>query len=219
MSSTQNSWDLYSDLAYTYELDALNCPVEQFIVSFTNLRSDVISAHLNFTGQQLSINGNLYDVISAKLVGFQGLNVASSCGRTELNNDESNYTISTVDLDVDVSLPVNLPAYTTGQIEVLIKSVNLDCNPVLGLIDNFDDNLLLNVYPSPARSSIWVDLPESALPYTSSLRITNSLGQIVKEVKVAEAVTQIDIQSLEIGLYFIQVVGSTLSRPSSFLKL
>ena len=62
----------------------------------------------------------------------------------------------------------------------------------------------LNIYPNPATSGVRVELPFTPAQNTQ-LSITNLSGQEVLRRELTEAITELDINSLNAGIYFLRV--------------
>ena len=211
--------DFYADAFYTYEQEDPDCPVESFIVSWTNLLDDAVSAQFSFNGGEFTMDDRLYEVVGARLIAMQGQNTASSCGRTEFDNNESRYDISLLDQAVDVMQTVSLPAYSSGYINIEVRPVNFDCVP-LGLGESEFERLNVEAWPNPATETLTIEIPRQARASAASISIVNATGQVVLTEAVSGGIQSVDIRALHRGVYFIRVnSGGESSRSATFIKL
>ena len=61
------------------------------------------------------------------------------------------------------------------------------------------------MYPNPASSALYVQLPGKENPY----RIINLYGQTIQIGRLVEGVNSLDLQSIPAGVYFLVVGGVT----------
>ena len=65
----------------------------------------------------------------------------------------------------------------------------------------------IKIYPNPASSRIYIDNTNSIQTDINSIRVTNSIGQVVFIHKTSEKILSIDLSSLKSGIYFLQFTG------------
>lgn len=75
----------------------------------------------------------------------------------------------------------------------------------------------LHLYPNPAVSMITVQLLNSSGP-AKNICICNQQGQIIKTITGVSKQQQVDISSLQPGLYFIKMEGTGFSMIKKFIK-
>ncbi|TVQ07194.1 MAG: T9SS C-terminal target domain-containing protein [Bacteroidetes bacterium] len=66
-----------------------------------------------------------------------------------------------------------------------------------------EDQLVL--YPNPADSKLFVELPDALSQAT--LRIYNSVGQVVYATTTMDSKVTVDVKSLDAGVYFVEIVA------------
>jgi len=219
MSQTQDEWELYADLFYNFEFETGDCPTERLIVSFTNMRTNAVDANFNFTDDIVVMDGVDYNVISSTMKGFKANTLASSCGRTDFDDDESNYDVVVMNDVVDVAAGVELPGISAGVIEMIIEPVNPDCAP-LGIFNQQSLDIKIDTYPNPATDLIHVSYPSDIVEHDGSLLICSATGQELDRFSLSSGSTDIDVSGLDAGVYFIRIQsGDASSRAVSFIKL
>lgn len=220
ITSSQDAQELYTDAYYSFSIDdQTSCAIETLYISYTNLRSDIINTTFNFPNNQLTINGRTYDVLSARFKGFAGLNVASSCGETPFNEDESVYDITEVDVAVNIGSTVQLPAYASGYVEIIIEPENNDCLPLSDFLYE-SEGFAIQIFPNPTTNLLRMTLPGQVEDIAHDVLITNAMGQLVKQVRLNNGDNTISVKSLPRGTYFLQLSdGNSVSRSVPFNKL
>jgi hypothetical protein len=85
-------------------------------------------------------------------------------------------------------------------------------------VKTFDDNNLLTIYPNPATEVVNIGLGASdVLP--TSYSIINTLGQVIAVKNVSsESDLQININSINAGVYFIKIDRENTSKTFKFIK-
>lgn len=73
------------------------------------------------------------------------------------------------------------------------------------IIANKCDNKNFNIYPNPATNTLNINLDYSDNQSLTKAIIYNSIGQVIKEVKLTNKLNTINIENLENGLYHIQL--------------
>lgn len=81
---------------------------------------------------------------------------------------------------------------------------------------DFDFARYFTVYPNPAKADLNITTKESI--NTQSMRVYNTLGQLVLVVTNAEKTANIDVSNLTAGNYFIQIKTHKGSSSSQFVK-
>jgi len=74
------------------------------------------------------------------------------------------------------------------------------------------EQITLNVYPNPANDVININTSEGSI---SAITLLNISGAIVREVAVTDEITQIELQNLPQGMYFIHALGREGQQLSS----
>lgn len=72
----------------------------------------------------------------------------------------------------------------------------------VGIEENYTSKIDLSVYPNPVSNRIAVELPHSN---TYKITLTTMVGTACKEIGPAEERTEIDMEHLNTGVYFLQV--------------
>jgi hypothetical protein len=73
------------------------------------------------------------------------------------------------------------------------------------------------VYPNPASKYIFIELPEVP-EKISNLRVYNTRGMLIKELKISIQYTMIDVSDLETGLYIMFLDNNNYTHPIKFYK-
>jgi hypothetical protein len=219
LDHTLEAYDFYTDAFYTFEQEEPDCPQERLILAWTNLTAGTVAANLDFSGGQFTLDGVAYEITESSLRAMKGLNTASSCGRTEFDNDETRYDISLLEYAVDVSQGVSLPAYSSGYLDLQIRPVTPDCLSV-GVEDSEFGWLALKAYPNPAAEILQIEWTQQALIAAETVSILNALGQTVREEVITGPVLVIDVDALDAGVYYLRVnTASANVKAGAFMKL
>jgi len=78
-------------------------------------------------------------------------------------------------------------------------------NNSVGMFENESYHNLIKIHPNPTKDLINIDL--GSLNGNVELTVSNALGQIVKREKLSNQNTALDINNLENGIYFIQILS------------
>ncbi len=87
--------------------------------------------------------------------------------------------------------------------------------PVINSVTAVTENNRIDIYPNPAYSELNIKIPEGAY---QSYSITNSLGSVLSDGVLAKTITQLNIQALPAGLYFINLKGEEGNVVRKFVK-
>jgi hypothetical protein len=109
---------------------------------------------------------------------------------------------------------------TNKEEHTAIAKLNYD-NPIAG---NTSVGSKISVYPNPATHTVNIKMDEATETSNNSyaVRITNSMGLIVKEIKSSQPNVQENIARLTPGTYLVKVVNTTLNKiqgETKFVKL
>lgn len=63
---------------------------------------------------------------------------------------------------------------------------------------------MVNVYPNPAQTELWIDFTENALTPDATVKIFNSSGQLILSLQPTDLHTGIDVNEWPAGVYVIQ---------------
>jgi hypothetical protein len=88
------------------------------------------------------------------------------------------------------------------QITVFNKQIML--NPLASIASRVAGNLSMNVYPNPASSVLYIDLPQLQTNQ-ATITITDITGKTVYQNVVTDSKTGIDVSAFNKGIYFVQV--------------
>jgi len=219
MSHTQDEWEFYTDLFYNFEYETGDCPTERLLLSFTNMRTNAVSANFNFTDGIVEMDGIDYNVLSSSVKGFKGVNLASSCGQTDFYPDDSNYDIEEMDEVIDVANAIDLPGISAGIVEIIIEPVNPDCAP-LGLFDNTALDISIETYPNPVVDRVRIEYATEAGAGNALLILNSATGQEIGQFSMNAGSADIDVSGLDAGVYFFRIrSGNASSKAVSFVKL
>jgi hypothetical protein len=75
----------------------------------------------------------------------------------------------------------------------------------------------IKLYPNPTKNTVNIKLPENIEVTVNSIKIANSLGQIVIEYK-ADQINTIDVNKLQTGIYFINIKTNYGNWNGRFVK-
>ena len=75
----------------------------------------------------------------------------------------------------------------------------------------------IQLYPNPTKDILNIRLPENIEVMISSIKIANSLGQVVREQKVRN-IHAIDVSQLQTGMYFICLTTNYGNWNGKFVK-
>lgn len=82
------------------------------------------------------------------------------------------------------------------------------CNPATGII-SLEKNKGINIYPNPTIDHLTIEFSDENIIANCSLKITNTLGQIVLSVPLVNLSTSINLNGLTSkGIYFVHIVDS-----------
>ena len=128
--------------------------------------------------------------------------------------------------DGERTVPVLRNINGNGQLEMFIGNyrggltayqTNYDADGTTP-IENIDNSLIVNVFPSPATDVLNIDIKNSVLSEDVDFTIFNTIGQVVKRIKVSSPQYSLDINDLVQGIYFVNIkMGNKLSTMK-FIK-
>lgn len=99
--------------------------------------------------------------------------------------------------------------------ETFYKPIYISSSP-LGINESVNTNLLINIYPNPAKDNLLINLdnPENE---EFSLTIYNAIGAIVKSEKLNQNEHQIFIGDLSGGIYIIEIKSKDLTEKQKLI--
>ena len=97
---------------------------------------------------------------------------------------------------------------STNQVETIIGCPSLDVN-------NIPPNDNPVIYPNPASDVLTIEVDKVLF---DSYAITNSIGKTVLTNKLTQAQTQIAINGLPAGFYFVNIKGAQGTIVRKFVK-
>jgi hypothetical protein len=163
--------------------------------------------------------------------------------------NEQNYTLFTVERSNDAGVTFNtivgsMRSNAQGNYSLLdkypldganfyrLKQVDINGNITYSKVarveysglNNYLVNENLNVYPNPAKGNINLSIKESPDVNSTAyhIRISNSMGLVVKDFKLQQPNWQGSVSDLLTGTYVIEVVNAkdqTLIGKTKFVKL
>ncbi|MDD4142649.1 MAG: C10 family peptidase [Bacteroidales bacterium] len=109
-----------------------------------------------------------------------------------------------VGLDASTEYCYTISCICAGNMESLKSDVV--CAVTYNGIGDMED--IISLYPNPAESMIYVDVPTSS--DVKSGKIYNALGVSVKSVKLSDGINSIDVSGLSAGVYILYIGKMTL---------
>ncbi len=76
----------------------------------------------------------------------------------------------------------------------------------------------ISLYPNPVNNETTLSIAGN-ISKAAKAQIVNVNGQVVKEIKVSEASTYLQLQNLNIGTYFLQYEDNGIKKTIKFVKL
>lgn len=186
-------------VTFSIDADAEDVPVDQVVT--IELNQEVRMAD----GAEIT-DENVQDVVMFHEEDLQGESVAFEA---TINNEK---TVITVTPANDLA---SLQLYMIGVDELLGIDDELS-DPVFvsftteeSLSADFSSEDLLVIYPNPADSKFFVEIPDAASKAT--LRVFNTSGQIVFSTTTTESKVAVDTEALDAGIYFVEIVAENFS--------
>ncbi|MBS1526685.1 MAG: hypothetical protein JST19_13595 [Bacteroidetes bacterium] len=206
--------------------------------SFTITTSDTTT----FGSSRFSLVMEQDPALAYKLLSFSGSKVD---GKREVRlvwktQNEQNYTNFTVQRSTDGGKTFNVVGSLTssglGTYSFLDKSPDHGDNQYRLKQEDISNNItysnvvtvkvdgkkILNLYPNPALSTIYLDIDPKAGATSYSIRITNSCGTVVKYAVITDTHWQDNVSRLLTGTYLVQVVNdkdNSIVGQTKFVKL
>jgi hypothetical protein len=158
------------------------------------------------------MSGNLVDTTNFYLADFRDANNANDyivkdwtwVDLTVLGNvDSLSFEMSSSDVG---SFGMNTPAYFC--MDELVTSDGVGMKPQTSA------NIQMKVYPNPACDNLSISLSSLA----DEVKLMDMSGRVVKHVIPSQLTTQLDIQSLPHGMYFLQVTVQGQQKVFKVLK-
>ena len=63
----------------------------------------------------------------------------------------------------------------------------------------------IKVFPNPVKDMLYIEVQSEMDDYTASLKIYNSMGQLVAQQQLSQKMEFIDLNSLKTGIYFYSI--------------
>lgn len=105
-------------------------------------------------------------------------------------------------------------AITTAAINVLGNEIPGNCSTISGVRNSENDDSSVTIYPNPFNDFVSIKLDFINSDFPSDLRIYNSLGMLVLQQSITEAITELNIDNLTSGIYFYKLTGADNSVSS-----
>ncbi len=180
---------------FSIEDGAINVPVAQAIeIEFNQAVRMADGAEIT--------NENVQNIVMYHEEDLQGASVAFEA---TINSEKTVITVTPAD---DLA---HLQLYMIG-VDELLGIDNELSEPVFisftteeTLSTDFISEDLLVLYPNPADSRLFVELPDAVNQAT--LRIINTAGQVVFSTKTADSKISVDVEALDAGIYFVEIVA------------
>lgn len=85
-------------------------------------------------------------------------------------------------------------------------------------IDEIINGTNISIYPNPAKDLLTIGISTPLDVSDAKLEITNALGQVILTSSLKQTTTQMNIQQLSSGVYFVEVKTSTGVLRKKFVK-
>ena len=85
-------------------------------------------------------------------------------------------------------------------------------------VNELTNGNFISVYPNPTEDLLNIDISTPLDVMDAKLEITNALGQVVQTSSVKQSTTQLNIQQLNSGVYFIEVKTKNGNIRKKFVK-
>lgn len=79
------------------------------------------------------------------------------------------------------------------------------------------NNNIFNVYPNPSASMVTIQMYDRSELQT--VKVYNAYGQLLQTIHVNASQTQLDVQTWETGMYYVEVMSEKEKQTKSFIKL
>lgn len=182
-------------VTFSIEADQVNVPVDPVVTIELN------QAVRMADGAEIT-DENVQDVIMFHEEDLQGANVAFEA---TINEEKTLITLTPVDDLASLQLYMLGVGELLGIDDELSDPVYINFTTEESLSADFIDDDLLVMYPNPANKELFVEIPESLNQTT--LKIYNSVGQVVFTSTTLDDKFSVDIQALDAGVYLVEVVS------------
>jgi len=93
-------------------------------------------------------------------------------------------------------------------------------SPRVGIQNNFDENILVDIWPNPAKELLNVALNSRTLNTPFSLKVIDVAGNehVYKAELINDGLIQLNTKSLPAGFYFVQIITENNVLSKKFLK-
>ena len=189
----------------------------QNLTSFTHVHFDFYTNDTDLVG----------DVFNLKLVDFAGGAGEASALQININGGTTPQLVANQWVSVDVPITAlggvvagsltrsdiaQIGITTTNLANVWYDNIYIHKNTVLSN-SNFESNKFV-VYPNPASDLLTIEAKNAI----DSVSITNLLGQTILGKTASNSVENIDISTLQSGVYLVKVVSEGQSNVQRFVK-
>ncbi len=147
-------------------------------------------------------NENVQNVVMYHEDDLQGAPVAFEA---TINNEKTLITVTPVDDLASLQLYVIGVDELLGIDNELSEPVFISFTTEETLSADFIAENQLVIYPNPADSKLFVELPDALNQAT--LRIYNSVGQVVYATTTMDRKIAVDVEALDAGVYFVEIVS------------
>lgn len=80
------------------------------------------------------------------------------------------------------------------------------CEGTLGINSSISNNAI-NIYPNPTTDYINIEFDEAW--NDNKIMITNQIGETIKELKVVNKITTVDVSDFKSGIYFVSIISKS----------
>ncbi len=99
---------------------------------------------------------------------------------------------------------------------LFIDNINLQQSTITSIKSNATTNNVFSIYPNPANTFVYVNfLGLNNSPAT--LKITNSIGQVVNTTNVLQQKISLNISELPNGIYFVNIESASFSKTQKLI--
>ncbi len=130
------------------------------------------------------------------------------------HNNSSSFAASGFDLSGFLGDTIRIMiSVTSGGGDFFVDIDNFNVTDFIGINENGMENFL-SLYPNPVSNTLNISTTKNGI-----LKIYNSLGEIVKEMRINDLINAVDVSDLSMGNYTVKLFyGNQLTIVKSFTK-
>jgi len=135
-------------------------------------------------------------------------------------HDDSNITLTpqsfTVDNDSEITAVLAITEdQQLGLYDVYVDDIMLENAFTVDILDAVYDDIAsrINIYPNPTQNYLKLELPEG-----SEYRIISIDGRMMSDFKLSDRMENINVSTLQNGIYFVQIKNNKETFTKKFVK-